>query len=366
MKSISSYDLLEDLGRVRLSRSFFMRDFLHSEIAAWHGLNNAPEDPDAAIAVGRRLCETLLEPLQDAFGRIHVRSGYRSPTVNAHGNKNKLNCASNEANFAAHIWDRQDASGHRGATACIVVPWLVDHVEQGGDWTSMAWWIHDHLPYSHLTFFPKLCAFNIGWHEAPQRRIDSYVPPKGCLTKPGMPNHGGLHSAHYLGFPPAKPSTASPRASASPTPSQKRSGTMAEVHIDERGTAVPPPIVIPPVAAASRPVSGAAPTPKIFYRAVHSRTRWRKAHNHRSLEAAIHGKDGAAGLFAGRVRIDYATHGDPLFVLAWEDGASSARLVRPEASNPQRVRVAQLPIEKALEYERRQGASIEELKRHFD
>jgi hypothetical protein len=51
------------LGRVRLSRSFFMRDFLHSEIAAVHGISNMPDDPDLAIAAGRRLCEDLLEPL---------------------------------------------------------------------------------------------------------------------------------------------------------------------------------------------------------------------------------------------------------------------------------------------------------------
>ena len=38
----------------------------------------------------------------------------------------------------------------------------------------MAWWIHDHLPYASLYFFAKLGAFNIGWHEAPERRIDSY------------------------------------------------------------------------------------------------------------------------------------------------------------------------------------------------
>ena len=63
----------------------------------------------------------LLEPLQATFGRIAVRSGYRSPIINEFGNRNKLNCASNEANYAAHIWDYADVQGGRGATACIVV-----------------------------------------------------------------------------------------------------------------------------------------------------------------------------------------------------------------------------------------------------
>ena len=40
-----------------------MRDFLHSEIAAMTGMPNLPDDPDLAIAAGRKLCECLLEPL---------------------------------------------------------------------------------------------------------------------------------------------------------------------------------------------------------------------------------------------------------------------------------------------------------------
>jgi hypothetical protein len=44
---------------------------------------NVPDDPKLAIHVGQRLCEELLEPLNATFGRIAVRSAYRSPTVNA-------------------------------------------------------------------------------------------------------------------------------------------------------------------------------------------------------------------------------------------------------------------------------------------
>lgn len=207
MKKPTSVTALEDLGRVRLSKSFFMRDFLHSEIASFHGIPNIPDDPDLAIEAGRKLCEELLEPLQEAFGRIAVRSGYRSCEVNGFGNARQregrkgYSCASNEANFAGHIWDRRDKDGCMGATACVVVPWFADRYEAGADWRSLAWWIHDRLPYSTLFFFPKLAAFNIGWHERPERRIDSYVEPKGCLTKPGMANHGGSHAEWYEGFP---------------------------------------------------------------------------------------------------------------------------------------------------------------------
>ncbi len=202
MRKPASVKSLEALGRTRLSKTFFMRDFLFSDIAVIHGLANLPDDPDLAIAAGTRLCEDLLEPLQDRFGRIAVRSSYRSAEVNAFGNANGFNCASNERNFAGHIWDRRDAAGHMGATACIVIPAFWDRFQAEGDWQKLAWWIHDHLPYGHLEFFATYWAFNIGWHEAPERRITSWLNPR-VLTKPGMDNHAGDHSEFWRDILPA-------------------------------------------------------------------------------------------------------------------------------------------------------------------
>ena len=48
-----------------------------------------------------------------------------------------------------------------------------------GDWQIMARWISDNLPFSELEFFPTYWAVNIGWHEKPARRVDSYAEPKG-------------------------------------------------------------------------------------------------------------------------------------------------------------------------------------------
>jgi hypothetical protein len=192
---------VEDFGRIRLSHSFFMRDFLYSDIAQVHGLKNLPDDPGLAIAAGTMLCEQLLEPLQATFGRLGIRSAYRSPAVNAFGCKHYRSCASNERNRARHIWDQRSKDGGMGAMASIVVPWLVDRLDEDVTWQAMAWWIHDHLPYSQLQFFPKLAAFNIGWHEYPRRTISSFAAPRGLLTKPGLPNHEGSHRHEYLGFP---------------------------------------------------------------------------------------------------------------------------------------------------------------------
>jgi hypothetical protein len=202
MKKPQTMKALEDLGRVRLSKNFYMRDFLHSEIAAFYRIPNIPDDPDLVIAAGTRLCEELLEPLHATFGSVAVRSAYRSCEVNGYGNKHGLDCARNEANYAHHIWDRRDADGCIGATACVVVPWFADRYGAGTDWRSLAWWIHDHLPYSTLVFYPKLAAFNIQWHEQPERTIRGTFPPyQGFLTKPGMANHSGGHADWYEGFP---------------------------------------------------------------------------------------------------------------------------------------------------------------------
>jgi hypothetical protein len=198
MRKPQSVKALEELGRVRLSPSFFMRDFLHSEIASFYGIPNIPDDPDLAIAAGRQLCEQLLEPLRSRFGRISIRSAFRSKAVNQYGNEHGLNCGSNASNYAGHIWDERDADGHMGATACVVVHSLLPYYERTGDWEAMAWWVHDHLPYSSMQFFPKLAAFNLSWHERHRRQIYSYVPPRaGWLTKPGMENWPGDHSTHY-------------------------------------------------------------------------------------------------------------------------------------------------------------------------
>jgi hypothetical protein len=178
----------EALGRVRLSRSFFMRDFLYSEIANVHRMTNLPDDPDFAIAAGRRLCEDLLEPLQ--------ATAYHSPAVNAYGNVHDHNCASNARNHARHIWDRRDVRG-MGAVACIAVPWLVDRMQAGTPWQAMAWWIHDHLPLQRAAVLPEaLClqyrlargaqAHDLQFHRAARIPDQARLPEPRRQSRPSL------------------------------------------------------------------------------------------------------------------------------------------------------------------------------------
>ncbi|MBT8475730.1 MAG: hypothetical protein KJO78_09700, partial [Alphaproteobacteria bacterium] len=154
MRPPRSYLALEEFGRVRLSKYFYMRNFLYSEIGNFHGVPNLPEDPDLAIAAGRMLAEELLDPLHETFGAVAIRSAYRSPVLNHFGatEARPQKCAANEKNYAGHIWDRRDAAGRMGACASIAIPWFADRYENGRDWRDLAWWLYDHLAFHEVYF----------------------------------------------------------------------------------------------------------------------------------------------------------------------------------------------------------------------
>ncbi|WP_417523685.1 hypothetical protein [Marinovum sp.] len=192
---------LETLGRVRLSRYFYMREFLYSEIGNIHRIPNIPENPDLAVDRGRALCTQLLDPLEETFGRVAVRSGYRSPELNQFGNDNRLNCARNDNPLECHIWDIAEVPV---AGASLVIPWFADRYDAGRDWRDLAWWLHDHIDYSEIWFFPKLCAFNVSWRPRPWKTISSYITPRGTLLRRGEDPDESLseRQARYADFPP--------------------------------------------------------------------------------------------------------------------------------------------------------------------
>ena len=166
-----TYWALDRLGRVQLSRHFCMRQFLHSEIAVITGINNTPDDPDLAIETGSRLCAEILEPLIVHYGPIVIRSGFRSAKLNDYGHQHGLQCAANIRNFAYHIWDHVDASGHQGAAACIIIPSVRDAPDQRAALEDLIGFIRSNLDFHRLTFFRRDTAFNIGWHEEPSRVV---------------------------------------------------------------------------------------------------------------------------------------------------------------------------------------------------
>ena len=165
-----------------------MREMLYSEIANFHRIQNIPDDPDLAIAAGMRLCEELLEPLHATFGHVSIRSAFRSVKVNTYGAERQdkgYNCGKTDWNHSRHVWDRRDAERFMGATVCIVIPWFVPRYEAGTPWLAMAWWVHDHLPYSG---HDVLC------REGKELRVQSAVaresgsPYRGLFPAQGSPH----------------------------------------------------------------------------------------------------------------------------------------------------------------------------------
>jgi hypothetical protein len=182
---------------------------LYSEVSNIHGVPNVPEDPDLAVAVGRRLCEEILEPLRDRFGHVSIRSAYRSPRLNGYCNERFIAgdtacwCTDNEMNAARHIWDRRDAAGNLGATATVFLPAYLNHVEAGGDHRALGWWIRENLPaYAEVYFFRPLCAFNIRWYEGETDKAIWFLDPptRELLTRRGEPGFEGDHSHLYDGI----------------------------------------------------------------------------------------------------------------------------------------------------------------------
>lgn len=221
----------------------------------------------------------------------------------------------------------------------------------------MAWWIHDHLPYNSVHFFPKLAAFNLNWNEVAVRRIDSYAEPKGCLTRPGMSNHAGTHSSLYLNFSEPENDPVKGDAAEFAWPADRESIILSQ---SERVS-----VLSPPPESVTDIIGITGSDTAINYRAIHTRNPWRKARNHKSLDSAINGVNGVSGLFAGRVRIDYKTKGEPLYVLIWQNGAQTGYAVKRDPAALNGIRVVTVPIADLLSFEARGIASPSEIAKYF-
>ncbi len=105
----------------------------------------------------------------------------------------------------------------------------------------------------------------------------------------------------------------------------------------------------------------------IRYRAVHTKSPWRKVQIHKTLENAIDGKDGAKALLLrkGRVGEKWEQYGRPLCVFVWESSKSSGYLFRLSPDNPAHVQMVELPLDTILQHEAKESCSEVEIKEYF-
>ena len=62
-----------------LSRNFTLSELIKSDTAIRKGINNNPNAEQ--IEKLKDLCENILQPVRDHFGRVKVTSGFRSPEL---------------------------------------------------------------------------------------------------------------------------------------------------------------------------------------------------------------------------------------------------------------------------------------------
>lgn len=108
-----------------LSKNFTLAELTVSQAASRNGIDNIPGP--AQIAALRLLCEKVLQPIRDHYGKpVVVSSGYRSP---------KVNRAVGGSPTSQHV---------AGEAADITVPGVSNY--------ALCDWIHRNLNYDQLIY----------------------------------------------------------------------------------------------------------------------------------------------------------------------------------------------------------------------
>ena len=131
---------------MNLTRNFTLSELTKSDTAIRKGINNNPSAEQ--VEKLKALCENILQPVRDHFGRVKVTSGFRSVEL--------CTAIGSSAN-----------SQHAKAEAA-------DFECPGVDNAELADWIHKNLPYDQLI-------------------LEFYTP--------GEPNSGWIHCSWIDGTP---------------------------------------------------------------------------------------------------------------------------------------------------------------------
>jgi uncharacterized protein YcbK (DUF882 family) len=131
---------------MNLSRNFTLSELIKSDTAIRKGINNNPNAEQ--IEKLKALCENILQPVRDHFGRVKVTSGFRSVDLCL-----AIGSSSNSQHAKAEAADFE----------CV-----------GVDNAELADWIKDNLPYDQLI-------------------VEYYTP--------GEPNSGWIHCSYVSDQP---------------------------------------------------------------------------------------------------------------------------------------------------------------------
>ena len=131
---------------MNLTRNFTLSELTKSDTAIRKGINNNPSAEQ--VEKLKSLCENILQPVRDHFGRVRITSGFRS------------------VELCLAIGSSQNSQHARAEAADFECP--------GVDNAELADWIHKNLPYDQLI-------------------LEFYTP--------GEPNSGWIHCSYIEGTP---------------------------------------------------------------------------------------------------------------------------------------------------------------------
>ena len=131
---------------MNLSRNFTLSELTKSDTAIRRGINNNPNAEQ--IEKLKALCENILQPVRDHFGRVKITSGFRSEEL----------CMAIGSSARS-----QHAKAEAADFECV-----------GVDNAELADWIKDNLPYDQLI-------------------VEYYTP--------GEPNSGWIHCSYISDQP---------------------------------------------------------------------------------------------------------------------------------------------------------------------
>ena len=130
---------------MNLSRNFSLSELTKSDTAIRKGINNNPNAEQ--VEKLKLLCENILQPVRDHFGRVKVTSGFRCPQL------------------CLEIGSSIDSQHAKAEAADFECP--------GVDNAELADWIHRELPYDQLILeFYTPGEPNSGWIHC------SWIPEK--------------------------------------------------------------------------------------------------------------------------------------------------------------------------------------------
>ena len=98
---------------MELTRNFTLSELTKSDTAIRHGIDNNPNADQ--IEKLKTLCEKILQPVRDHFGRVKVTSGFRSPAL-----CQKINSSPNSQHARAEAADFEVV----GVDNCELADWI--------------------------------------------------------------------------------------------------------------------------------------------------------------------------------------------------------------------------------------------------